>query len=200
MDSRLRIQHNLTEQATEPPEVLILDPAAGTEADDLQLRQLVLPATRYGSQIEICRRKGILTIADIMTIEPDDQCRLCPLERNIRIIPFLWHNKILHIGCDRSHACSAALPPVPIPGISLIRVLAVRHILPAANEPVPGSHPRNGSHSPVPQSLPDAGTDSWQNGRTIRSMSGKTRIHPVPSLPHPHKSRDHCVPAAGSPG
>ena len=125
MHRGLRIETHFPEKAAEAPEILILNPTAGTKAENLH-SQLVFTGNKIWGQVEVCRRKAVLTVAHIVSIQINRQRRFRTLEGNKGILPVLRQGKIFDIGTNRILA-PGHLPRLhclmPIPGISLIRVL-----------------------------------------------------------------------------
>ena len=79
VDGLLRIEDDLAEDAREAPEILVLDPAARAEAEDLQ-RQAVHASLEIRREVEVGRREGILTVADVLAVEVNSDSRLDALQ------------------------------------------------------------------------------------------------------------------------
>ena len=125
MDARFRIDKHFPENPAKPPEILILNPASRRKAENAQSK-FILAFRQIRRQIKISRCKAVLTVAHIMSIQINRQGRFRTLEGNKGILPVLRQGKIFDIGTNRILA-PGHLPRLhclmPIPGISLIRVL-----------------------------------------------------------------------------
>ena len=79
MRSGRGIEEHIAEQAGKAHEILILEPAAGGEADNLTA-ELVFAFAQIGRQLKVAGREGIGGKADVMAVEPENDAALCALE------------------------------------------------------------------------------------------------------------------------
>ena len=97
---RHRIKINLSVNARETVEILILAPAACCPLKHLGC-QLVFPTFHIISEFKFGRGKRILAVSHKLSIQPQGNSALCALEGNEKTFSFhlLRHFEIFHIAC-----------------------------------------------------------------------------------------------------
>ena len=125
VDGRLRVKHDLAEDAREAPEVLVLDPAARAEAEDLQ-GQAVRALFEVRREVEVGRRERILAVADVLAVHVDGDSRLNALQREDGVVPALRQDEVLDVRADRIVALrhlARMHDLMAVPRVRLVRVL-----------------------------------------------------------------------------
>ena len=123
----LGIEVNGTENAGEPEEILVLDPAAAAALVDLDAEP-VAGFSDPGGQVEVRGGEGILAVAYKVTVQPDEGCLLDALEGHadtLTLQPIL-QIEFLHIaahGIPFPVQHGGTQLRVAVPGIELIGVV-----------------------------------------------------------------------------
>jgi len=73
------IQFYITEQAGEPPEILVFKPAAGRTLENLH-RNLIFAIVQVICNCKFCWGEAVLMVADKCSVDPQSHCRFCPMK------------------------------------------------------------------------------------------------------------------------
>ena len=127
---------HVAEEAAHTEEILVLEPAPGSEPEDLYCELVLLLIIYKICQVELGGREGVLGISDKMPVEPDRQTALRALERDAHRAASheIGHVKISDITRDRVEFLRDLtrlnfLRPVPRElGIDILRMAVPLHL------------------------------------------------------------------------